>query len=113
VWQGSATQQSLIWAFGTTQPSEAADSTLQQHIDSGAFSLDLSQTFDSSSVTSSGSSTIPLSQYQKTIVAHAVVATIAFLFLLPAGALLARFARTTSPKWFTGHWIVQAALGKK
>lgn len=46
------------------------------------------------------------------IIAHAVVATFGFLFLLPSGVLLARYVRTISTQWYTGHWIIQAALGR-
>jgi hypothetical protein len=115
VFQGSATKENLIWAFGTTKPAAAADSTLQQHLDSGAFSLDLTQPMSASgstTPTASGSVKVPLLPYQKTIIAHAVIATFGFLFLLPAGVLLARFIRTISPKWFKGHWIIQAAVGE-
>jgi uncharacterized membrane protein len=41
------------------------------------------------------------------LVAHAIFLTLGFLVSLPAGALLARYIRTFTPKWFTGHWIVQ------
>ncbi|KAF8586721.1 hypothetical protein K439DRAFT_1631448 [Ramaria rubella] len=117
---GSATQQPLIWAFGTTRPAEPAGSTLLQHIDSGTFSLDLTKTISPSAVSGvngttspipTGSGHIPLLPYQKTIIAHAVIATFGFLFLLPGGVLLARYTRTISLRWFKGHWIIQAGIG--
>ncbi len=45
------------------------------------------------------------------IVAHAILCTIGFLILLPAGALLARYARTFTGGWFKGHWVFQLAIG--
>ena len=45
------------------------------------------------------------------IVAHAIVCVIGFLVCLPAGALLARYLRTFSNKWYTGHWIIQFVFG--
>ena len=54
---------------------------------------------------------IPLLPFEKYIVAHAVFSVIGFLGLLPLGALLARYTRTFSPKWFKAHWIVQFAIG--
>jgi len=109
---GSATKQNIIWAFGGTKPAAAPDSTLVQHLESGATTLDLTQTLASSTGNSGSSSVdVPLLPYQKTIIAHAAVATFGFLFLLPAGALLARFTRTTSSKWYSGHWIIQAGIG--
>ncbi|KAF8504109.1 hypothetical protein JB92DRAFT_2968863 [Gautieria morchelliformis] len=110
---GSASQVPLIWAFGTTRPSAAADSTLQQHLSSGTLTLDLTKTLSSVNGTTSSSSSstnTPLLPYEKMIIAHAVVATFGFLFLLPGGVLLARYTRTISPKWYTGHWVIQAAL---
>ncbi|KAF8507478.1 hypothetical protein BU17DRAFT_100499 [Hysterangium stoloniferum] len=109
---GTATQVPLIWAFGSTRPAEAAGSTIQQHLESGTFTLDLTKTLTSNSTSRVGSSagSVPLLSYQKTIIAHAVVVTFGFLFLLPAGVLLARYTRTYYPRWFTAHWVIQAGI---
>jgi hypothetical protein len=48
--------------------------------------------------------------YQKKIIAHAVLASVGFLVLLPSGALLGRLGRTFTPWWFQGHWILNFAL---
>ncbi|KAI0693718.1 hypothetical protein BC835DRAFT_1352482 [Cytidiella melzeri] len=37
------TTQSLIWAFGVTRPPPDSNSDIEQHLDAGAFSLDLSK----------------------------------------------------------------------
>ena len=115
--------QTIIWAFGTTNPNDAAvDATLDQHIDSGPTRIDLSQPLSSSGgdqnpVTdpnaTSGSISVPLQPFQKMIIAHGLLCTIGFLILLPFGGLLARYARTFTNTWFTGHWIVQFGLGKR
>jgi len=116
----SATNQNLVWAFGTNPPSSSAvDAVLQKHVISGTLLLDLSNTIaDPSSADSPAdnpSSPVipnnkPLLPNQKLIVAHAILCTVGFLFFLPAGALLARYLRTFSPLWFRGHWITQFAI---
>jgi hypothetical protein len=110
--QGSATQVPLIWAFGTNRPADNANSGLQQHIESGIFSLDLTKTLQEGITIPRGSTSIPFEPYQKTIIAHAVLSALGFLILLPAGTLVARWTRTYSRKWFTNHWIIQSGLGK-
>jgi len=112
----SDTQQNIVWAFGTQQPSSrAVDATIQKHFDSGPLVLDLTKPFSSnsgaSSTPSSHRQSFHLAYYQKLIIAHAILCTVGFLLLLPAGALLARYFRTFTHKWFQGHWIVQFALG--
>ena len=81
----------------------------------GVLSLDLTQSLSSSSSSSSGSSSssdsnsasIPLTSLQKKVIAHAVLSGVGFLIFLPFGALLARWLRTFTPRWFLGHSIVQ------
>jgi len=132
----SATEQNIIYAFGNVAPSSSeADATLQQHLDSESATLDLTKSSStstssgaSSSPTSSGGSSntgaggssssgsgsvtddIPLTPWQRLIVAHAIFCVVGFLLFLPAGALLARYLRTYTPSWYTGHWIAQFAL---
>jgi len=111
----SDTTQSLVYAFGTTNPgSSSVSATLIQHYDYGAIQLQLTKDISSSNGTgstspSTGVVSIPLLPYQKMIVAHAIFCTIGFLLFLPAGALLARYLRTFIPGavWFRGHAILQ------
>ncbi|KAI0708955.1 hypothetical protein C8T65DRAFT_204648 [Cerioporus squamosus] len=116
-----STTANLIWAFGNTNPgSKSTDASLEQHLDSAATTLDLSQPISSGNGTSDpvsdpnassgGSESTPLLPFQKMIVAHALLCTIGFLILLPAGALLARYARTFTSGWFQGHWLFQFAI---
>lgn len=130
----SETTQGIIWAFGNVNPDDkAVDATLVQHLLSGPTQLNLGNTLSASSNdptnpisslsgssspgSGSGSSTtpvaptIPLLPYQKILVAHAIMCVIGFLFLLPAGALLARYLRAFNNTWFKGHWVIQLALG--
>lgn len=123
----SDTTQSLIWAFGTTNPgSSSVSANLQQHLSSGTLSLDLTKQLsgDGTSLSNPAASnaggaggssqgsaiSIPLLPYQKLIIAHASILGVAFLILLPAGALFARFLRTFTRSWFKGHWIIQFGL---
>lgn len=116
----SDTTQSLIYAFGTTNPgSSSVSATLRQHSDYGAIQLDLTKDLSSSTGTGTGTGTgsspstgvvgIPLLPYQKMIIAHAIFCAVGFLLFLPAGALLARYLRTFIPGkvWFNGHAILQ------
>ncbi|KAJ7141109.1 hypothetical protein C8R44DRAFT_240954 [Mycena epipterygia] len=128
----SDTKQALIFGFGTTNPGSSDESaTLQQHLDFGVISLDLTKSLTTSTSTSggaaatstSGSSTdsssgdsggatddIPLTPYQRMVVAHAIFCVVGFALLLPCGVLLARYLRTFSPTWYTGHWIAQFGI---
>jgi len=120
------TVQNLIWAFGTTRPSSAVDATLEQHLDSGATTIDLTQPLSTSgsstsagspassstsiSSGSSGNISIPLLNYQRVIIAHGVLCVVGFLFMLPLGVYIARYMRTSTDAWFRSHWINQVLL---
>jgi len=106
-------QQEIIWAFGLTNPqSKAADAMLLEHSQSGPTLIDLSTPITGSNGTIESSNPVlpPLLPYQKLVVGHAIVLTLAFLLLLPSGALFARYLRTASSFWFKGHWIIQFYL---
>lgn len=53
----------------------------------------------------------PLQYFERLIVVHGVLSTVAFLVVLPAGIYLARFTRTFNNKWYTGHWVIQGIAG--
>ncbi|CAK5265805.1 unnamed protein product [Mycena citricolor] len=113
----SSTAQNLIFGFCDTNPGTADPSaTLQMHIENGNLNLDLSKALNSSSGSSTSSSSTQtsgssmLSSTQRMIIAHAIVSVIAFALLLPSGVLLARYLRTFTPTWYTGHWIAQLGL---
>ncbi|KAF8914525.1 hypothetical protein CPB85DRAFT_1298321 [Mucidula mucida] len=112
------TEQDIIYAFGTVNPGSSDSSTgFAQHLDAGTLRLNLAGTIDTSSNSSgsNGSSAAsgdpPLRLYERLIVAHGIVCTVGFLLLLPFGSLLARYLRTFSATWYTGHWISQFGLG--
>ncbi|KAJ7646591.1 hypothetical protein FB45DRAFT_890842 [Roridomyces roridus] len=128
------TNQKLIYAFGGTNPGSAdPEATLIMHINYGFATLDLTKPVDApettTTPTASGPSAtatskpsrpvipiddptddIPYTPYQRKIIAHAVLCSLGFALLLPAGALLARYLRTFTPVWYTGHWIAQFAV---
>lgn len=62
-------------------------------------------TIDHTDTTSFPESTTdnPLRKNEKIIIAHGVIASLGFLVLLPAGSLVARWARALTPKWFKAH----------
>ncbi|KAJ3572505.1 hypothetical protein NP233_g3037 [Leucocoprinus birnbaumii] len=49
---------------------------------------------------------VPWGTHEKLIVTHGIMLAFAFLVLLPAGSLIARWSRTLTPKWFKAHSIV-------
>ncbi|KAK0462503.1 uncharacterized protein EV420DRAFT_1192002 [Desarmillaria tabescens] len=117
------TTENVIYAFGSTNPgSSSASANILQHIDDGTFQLNLEGTLSATSTGSASSPdstsgttrpaslSIPLQPYQRMIIAHAILCVIGFLFFLPFGSLLARYFRTFTPKWYTGHWISQFAI---
>ena len=58
----------------------------------------------------SGGTSDPLTKREKMIIAHAIICVIAFLFLLPLGALVARYFRTSTTVWFKAHQAIQSFL---
>ncbi|KAF7305740.1 CBD9-like protein [Mycena chlorophos] len=130
----SLSTQPIIYAFGSVNPgSSAVDATLQQHSDYGITQLNLQGSLAGSSASSASGSTptgssgsssgsntnentggatsdIPLTPYQRMIIAHAVFCVVGFALFLPIGALVARFLRTFSSSWYTAHWIAQFVL---
>ena len=58
---------------------------------------------------------LKLQTFQKLLIAHGILVSIAFLVLLPCGALAAQFAGSLSPsraqKWYRAHWIVHTSVG--
>ncbi|KZP34370.1 hypothetical protein FIBSPDRAFT_971280 [Athelia psychrophila] len=102
------THQSVIWAYSATVPSSAdIDAPIKMHIGTGSLTLDLTKPY---SANPSSSSAIPLTPTQKMILAHGILCTVGFLFILPAGALLVRYVRTFSNKWFMPHAAMQFML---
>ncbi|KAL9711829.1 AdoMet-homocysteine methyltransferase [Leucoagaricus gongylophorus] len=106
------TTQDIVFALGSRNPGSAAvDAALQQHIETGRGRLDLTRQFSAQSGNSQGAiNQLPLLPYQRLVVAHGIFCTVGFLVFLPAGALIARYLRTFTPTWYTGHWISQLVL---
>ncbi|KAJ7122053.1 hypothetical protein C8R43DRAFT_1241351 [Mycena crocata] len=124
----SDTKQSLIFGFGTSNPGSSDPSaTLQQHLDYGIIQLDLTKSLASTTASGGGAAStptstpnsdnsggatddIPLTPHQRMVVAHAIFSVVGFALFLPVGVLLARYLRTFSPTWYTGHWIAQFGM---
>lgn len=113
-----------------SRPDPDPSTTIEQHLDAGQFSLDLTKSIDSPSTTSSTpslSSTISTSPTRSPtpqpslhkegpfrdpiLGAHIVLSFIGFMVLLPAAALIARWGRTRSAVWFKAHWLITVVFG--
>lgn len=123
------TLQQLIWAFGVTQPAPDPSSTLEQHLDAGQFTLNLTKPLETPDPTlSQGASQTTTSSPTRSSVpepsletdhhfhdpilgAHGVLSFIGFMVLLPAAALIPRWGRTRSAAWFKAHWLLSVVLG--
>jgi hypothetical protein len=97
----------LIWAYSSNTPSTPSDpgSAIVQHDDMGTILLPLGDD-------SSGDDEVSLTNTQRMLVAHGIIMSIAFLFVLPFGAIFVRLTRTWIPGrfWFATHWIFQWLL---
>ena len=97
----------LIWAYSTNTPStpSSPSSNIVQHDYQGTMQLPLGDS-------SSDDDEVPLTNNQRMILAHAIIMAIAFLFVLPFGAIFVRLTRTWIPGrfWFATHWIFQWLL---
>lgn len=57
-----------------------------------------------------GGTSLPLTSTERMIIAHGILCVIGFLFLLPLGALVARYFRTSTNAWFKAHQTIQSFL---
>ncbi|TBU32233.1 hypothetical protein BD311DRAFT_775329 [Dichomitus squalens] len=108
------TVQPLVWAFGLTVPPADPSASIEQHLDAGNLSLNLTKVLadpSSESVHTSTTTTQTGAIATTVLVAHAALSAAGFLILLPLGALVARWARVFTPKWFTAHWFINVVLG--
>lgn len=100
----------LIWAYSSVAPSTPSNpgSNIVQHDDMGTMQLPL----DGNSSGGDDDAEVPLTNYQRMIVAHAIIMATAFLFVLPFGAIFVRLTRTwiSGRFWFATHWIFQWGL---
>lgn len=100
--------RTIVWAYAQTAPSNPSDpgSTITQHDDQGVMQLSTGN-----GTTGSGNTddVIPLTNAQRMLVAHGIIMTMAFLLVLPFGAIFVRLSRTWIPGrfWFATHWIFQ------
>jgi len=114
---GTDMQPNVIWAFGTDVPTSAVpdQAMFSQHVSQGVLILNMNANTSVSFLESPALSLVsnnnrPLTKREMVVLAHGVVCAIAYLVVMPAGALLARYYRTLSPTWFKGHWIVQFGI---
>ena len=132
------TVQSLIWAFGVTTPDGNPNAEIEQHLDAGRLSLDLTKEFDDASRPSASSFANSLmggtsatatptpptpsqsspssalngaSRPSSLVDVHAALSAAGFLILLPMGTLVARWSRIFTSRWFTAHWFINVVLG--
>ncbi|KLO18557.1 hypothetical protein SCHPADRAFT_113148 [Schizopora paradoxa] len=134
------TVQNIVWAYGTENPnsSDPNDANLAIHQQSGATTLNLQGQLDADDLPSASQANFgspeppsqptglpsptgspsdsqvtgspPFKTFEKLIVAHAVIVTMGFLVILPTGAMVARWGRMVSDKWFYYHWFIQVVI---
>ena len=94
---------------------------LSKEIDSDQLeSMTVSQTVFRPSQTSSAtpspsggqsvSSALPLETFERLIIGHSVLSVIGFLVVLPFGAIISRWGRPFTNKWFKYHWSSQVVV---
>jgi hypothetical protein len=106
-----------------TRPDKDTWSELAPHYIAGSFQLSLNKelphqdhlelhpsrpTIDHTDTTSPSNAVTedPWRKNEKIIIAHGVIASFGFLVILPAGSLVARWARALTPKWFKAHQML-------
>jgi len=136
----NGTVENMIWAYATANPdsSDPNNMNLAIHQQSGAFAFNLSNHMDADDLPSASQATFgspeppppssdsplpsnpssdtpvigspPFKTFEKLIVAHAVIVSMGFLVILPTGAMVARWGRLISDKWFYYHWFIQVVI---
>lgn len=126
---GSSTPSSsasYIWASNSNNPPGSnANAKLSQHPNKqrGHFTVDFTAAYTPSSASSTSSSqagsstpnsaTADISNRNlgdasvRVQLAHVIVMAVAFLGIFPTGALVARYGRTFTSKWFPSHHYIQ------
>jgi hypothetical protein len=103
----SASGSRIIWAYSQTAPSSPSDpgSSITQHDSMGTMQL----ATGNGTTGDTGDDVVPLTNTQRMLVAHGIIMTLAFLLILPFGAIFVRLTRTWIPGryWFATHWIFQ------
>ncbi len=109
----------MNWAMYSRGPSSSSpDASISQHSSTGRFSLDLTKAYDAnsaqatttttSSAAGSGSNASGMTKRDMIVLAHLLVAIIAYLLIMPIGVFIGRFGRTTLNNWFGKHRAVQS-----
>jgi hypothetical protein len=112
-----------IYAISTGHPSSSAvDADIEIHDDVGYFSIDFDKVTKTETPASPKnpskpkehipSPDMPLTPFQRLILAHGLFGSIGFVVCLPLGAILARWLRTYTSAWMKGHWMIQAVIGR-
>ncbi|KAJ3767487.1 hypothetical protein FB446DRAFT_327410 [Lentinula raphanica] len=126
----NGTFENLIWAYGMTRPATSDPHTsIYGHYAAGMLLLNLEKelpgtppddpTINDDDTTSTAPShqdtqtafEDPYTTHELIVLCHGVIASIGMLVLLPAGALVARWTRTYSDKWFKIHKFLNYSIG--
>ncbi|KAF9046852.1 hypothetical protein BDZ89DRAFT_62285 [Hymenopellis radicata] len=91
----------LLWAYSKTRPdSDDPEATILGHYVAG-FNLNFLDTTAEPMYMPTTSKAA--ASHKRIVIAHGVLLTIGLLVILPAGALIARFARSFTTRWFMVH----------
>ncbi|KAF8162972.1 hypothetical protein B0H34DRAFT_693600 [Crassisporium funariophilum] len=110
-------REELVFAYSTIRPDKSPSASLTRHKHAGYFTFDLTKeftppvfpTFDPNTPDriklNQGMNTNVLKKNEKVMIVHALLVSLGFLVLLPAGSLIGRWGRSFTPKWFKAHWM--------
>ncbi|KAF9050674.1 CBD9-like protein [Hymenopellis radicata] len=95
----------LLWAYSKTRPdSDDPEATILGHYVAGFLNLNFSDTTAEPMYMPTTSKAA--ASHKRIVIAHGALLSIGFLIVLPAGALVARFARSFTTRWFMVHYCL-------
>jgi hypothetical protein len=95
----------IIWAYSLGRPEPYDWAPLTGHYVVGTVNMRLGKTFFDTPEMIEDELSNPLPRYQK-LIWHGILLSVGFLVLLPTSALVARWGRTLTPRWFKAHRIL-------
>ncbi|KAF8921488.1 hypothetical protein CPB85DRAFT_1428468 [Mucidula mucida] len=103
---GAYNTSRLLWAYSKTRPdSDDPEATILGHYVAGFLNLNSSDT-TAEPMYMPTASKAAAAAHKRIVIAHGALLSIGFMIVLPAGALIARFARSFTTRWFMVHYYL-------